>query len=72
VHGRTYKQAFTGKADLTGIYELKQHVDIPVICNGDVKSYEDGVTKIVHPSNREIFVKNDDRILYKNLDGFMI
>jgi tRNA-dihydrouridine synthase B len=51
VHGRTYKQAFTGKADLTGIYELKQHVNIPVVCNGDVKSYDDGVMKMVHPEN---------------------
>jgi tRNA-dihydrouridine synthase B len=60
VHGRTYKQAFTGSADLTGIYELKQHVGIPVICNGDVMSYEDGVAKMVHPTG------------LKNLDGFMI
>ncbi|MBX9809817.1 tRNA-dihydrouridine synthase [Candidatus Gracilibacteria bacterium] len=60
VHGRTYKQAFTGRADLTGIYELKQHVNIPVICNGDVMSYEDGLKKIIHPEG------------LKNLDGFMI
>jgi tRNA-dihydrouridine synthase B len=75
VHGRTYKQAFTGKADFTGIYELKQHVNIPVICNGDVMSYEDGILKIVHPENRnlkgeEVLVK--DRIFHKDLDGFMI
>jgi tRNA-dihydrouridine synthase B len=67
VHGRTYKQAFTGKADLTGIYELKQHVNIPVICNGDVMWYEDGVAKMVHPNNR-----NNETIIDKNLDGFMI
>lgn len=60
VHGRTYKQAFTGKADLTGIYELKQHISIPVICNWDVSSYEDGVAKIINPEGG------------KNLDGFMI
>ncbi len=52
MHGRTYKQAFTGKADLTGIYELKQHLNIPVICNGDMLSYDDGVAKIIHPMNR--------------------
>ncbi len=52
VHGRTYKQAFTGKADFTGIYELKQHLSIPVICNGDILSYDDGVEKMVHPENR--------------------
>ena len=60
VHGRTYKQAFTGKADLTGIYDLKQHVGIPVIANGDILSYEDGIKKMIHPEG------------LKNLDGFMI
>ncbi len=60
VHGRTYKQAFTGNADLTGIYDLKQHVNIPVICNGDIMGYEDGLKKIIHPNG------------LKNLDGFMI
>jgi tRNA-dihydrouridine synthase len=65
VHGRTYKQAFTGRADFTGIYELKQHVNIPVMCNGDVVSYDDGILKIVHPENRNlrgetILVKNEE------------
>lgn len=60
VHGRTYKQAFTGRADFTGIYDLKQHIKIPVICNGDILSYEDGMKKIIHPEG------------LKNLDGFMI
>lgn len=53
VHGRTYKQAFTGRADFTGIYELKQHLNIPVICNGDILSYDDGIRKVVHPENRK-------------------
>ena len=61
VHGRTYKQAFTGKADLTGIYELKQHVGIPVICNGDVMGYEDGVMKMIHPNNRKQLSGNSDQ-----------
>ncbi len=60
VHGRTYKQAFTGKADFTGIYDLKQHINIPVICNGDIEWYDDGIRKIAHPE------------WLKNLDGFMI
>lgn len=63
VHGRTYKQAFTGKADFTGIYELKQHVNIPVIANGDVLDYDDGIQKIIHPENRD--GKISDK---KNLD----
>lgn len=67
VHGRTYKQAFTGKADFTGIYELKQHVNIPVICNGDILSYDDGLSKIIHPDNRDGKISEK-----KNLDGFMI
>jgi nifR3 family TIM-barrel protein len=53
VHGRTYQQAFNGKADWTGIYELKKHLSIPVIGNGDVLDYDDGVKKIQNPMNRE-------------------
>ena len=54
VHGRTYKQAFTGKASFEGIYELKQHLNIPVICNGDIMDYEDGLKKMIHPYNQKI------------------
>ena len=88
VHGRTYKQAFTGKADFAGIYELKQYVSIPVIANGDVMSYDDGVEKMVHPENRfpvipgltrdpaqpdtTGFLPPQEWQTYKNLDGFMI
>jgi len=46
IHGRTYQQAFTGKADWTGTYELKKHLSIPVIGNGDVSDYDDGVKKL--------------------------
>ena len=46
VHGRTYKQAFTGHADFTGIYDLRRHLSIPVIGNGDVASYDDGIAKL--------------------------
>jgi tRNA-dihydrouridine synthase B len=46
VHGRTYQQAFNGKADWTGIYELKKHLSIPVIGNGDVLDYDDGLKKL--------------------------
>lgn len=79
VHGRTYKQAFTGKADFAWIYNLKQNIQIPVIGNGDVLSFEDGMRKMLHPANREenIFESdNDMRTLanwtMKNLDGCMI
>lgn len=46
VHGRTYQQAFNGKADWTGIYELKKHLSIPVIGNGDVVDYDDGMKRL--------------------------
>mgnify|MGYP002150836838 FL=1 len=49
VHGRTYQQAFKGSADFTGIYDLKQYLSIPVLGNGDVMGYEDGMKKIIHP-----------------------
>lgn len=77
VHGRTYKQAFTGRADFTGIYELKQCVDIPVIANGDVLDYEDGLKKIIIPEAIGLKIKNEKSLNWepvepKNLDGFMI
>ncbi len=46
IHGRTAKQAYTGKADFTNIYELQKNLDIPVICNGDIEHYDDGITKL--------------------------
>lgn len=51
VHGRTYKQAFTGKADFSGIYDLKKHVKIPVNANGDISDYDDGVMKLRNPDD---------------------
>ncbi|MBI44790.1 MAG: tRNA dihydrouridine synthase DusB [Candidatus Marinimicrobia bacterium] len=41
LHGRTTSQKFTGCADWTYIKELKEAVNIPVIGNGDVSSFED-------------------------------
>ncbi len=46
IHGRTAKQAYTGSADFTNIYELKKNLDIPVIWNGDVENYNDGMRKV--------------------------
>ena len=36
VHARTFKQGFSGKADLNAIREIKENISIPVIGNGDV------------------------------------
>ena len=46
IHGRTAKQAYTGQADFTNIYELKRNLDIPVVCNGDVLNFTDGMEKV--------------------------
>ena len=43
VHGRTWKQAFSGTADRQVIREAQQQVTIPVIGNGDILHYEDGL-----------------------------
>ena len=41
VHGRLYKQFFTGKIDLDIIKKVKQTIKIPVIANGGVKTPRD-------------------------------
>jgi len=46
IHWRTAKQAYTWNADFTNIYELQKNLDIPVIWNGDVEHYDDGMAKV--------------------------
>lgn len=46
IHGRTFNQKFTGKANWEKIYELKKEVSVPVIGNGDIASAADAVVKI--------------------------
>lgn len=46
IHGRTAKQAYTGQADWTPIYEVKRNVGIPVLGNGDICSAADAVEKL--------------------------
>lgn len=45
VHGRTWSQGFTGSADWNAVQIVKNAVSIPVIGNGDVLSYRDGIDK---------------------------
>jgi len=41
VHGRTREQFYMGRADWQAIAAVKQAVQIPVIANGDVRTYDD-------------------------------
>ena len=46
IHGRTYHEKFSGRADWSPIYELKKHVTVPVIGNGDIFTAQDALDKI--------------------------
>jgi tRNA-dihydrouridine synthase len=43
VHGRTRCQFYDGCADWTAIRAVKQSVNVPVIVNGDIRSFDDAV-----------------------------
>ena len=44
VHGRTADQGYAGKINWTIMRQIKQKLKIPVIANGDVTSYNDGLS----------------------------
>ena len=46
VHGRTWKQQFSGEADWQIVKAVKQAVKIPVLGNGDVENHEMAVTRM--------------------------
>jgi tRNA-dihydrouridine synthase B len=54
VHGRTRKQAFTGKADWDVIKKVRDNVTIPVIGNGDI--FKPGTAKFLLESTGVDFV----------------
>ena len=56
IHGRTKSDMYSGKVNLDMIKKVKESVSIPVIGNGDIKSYEDALR----------FFE------YTNVDGIMI
>lgn len=48
LHGRTVAQAYSGQADWDAIAALVQHVDIPVLGNGDIWEASDALAMIEH------------------------
>jgi nifR3 family TIM-barrel protein len=46
LHGRTVSQAYSGQADWDAIGELAQHVDIPVLGNGDIWEAQDAIRMV--------------------------
>jgi nifR3 family TIM-barrel protein len=46
LHGRTVDQAYSGEADWDAIGELVQHVDIPVLGNGDIWEARDAIRMV--------------------------
>jgi nifR3 family TIM-barrel protein len=46
LHGRTVSQAYSGEADWAAIGELVQHVDIPVLGNGDIWEARDAIRMV--------------------------
>jgi len=45
IHARTYKEPYNVPAQMDPVYELKRHLNIPVIVNGGITSLQDGYNK---------------------------
>ncbi len=43
IHGRTYEQKYSGKINWSLIKQVKELVNVPIIANGNVESYELGL-----------------------------
>ena len=55
VHGRTRCQFYTGEADWSAVRAVKQAVSVPVVVNGDIRSYDD-VTQALAASGADVIM----------------
>jgi nifR3 family TIM-barrel protein len=46
VHGRTRCQFYTGAADWSAVRAVKQSVGVPVVVNGDIRSFDDALNAL--------------------------
>jgi len=46
IHARTYSEPYNVPAQFEHLYELKKHINIPLIGNGGIVSLSDGLTKL--------------------------
>lgn len=48
IHGRTRSQMYTGKADWSYAYKIKEELSIPVVGNGDITTVEQALQHLQH------------------------
>ncbi len=70
IHGRTKQQAYTGKANWKPIQECANELSIPVIGNGDIKSYKDIQARLKNSVIHSVMVgraASGNPFLFKNI-----